>query len=201
MQAVRLKIPYPVVVEGKYDKIRLLSVIDANIIVTDGFGVFNNKELRVLLRLLCEKGPVIVATDSDGGGRVIRGHLKGVLPPEKIINVYIPPVKGKEKRKKAPSKEGLVGLEGMENAVLRELFSPFEGEIIKDPAPVTKAELYALGFMGRENSASLRKSLCHRLRLPENMSSNALLEALTVLYTGEEIRGHLACVKGEINDI
>lgn len=121
----KLKIPYPILVEGKYDKIKLDSVLDANIIVTDGFGVFKNSEKTSLIRKLAEKTPIICAFDSDNAGLVIRNHIKSALPKEKIIHVYFPEIEGKERRKEKFSKQGLLGVEGMEADLIRKLFAPY----------------------------------------------------------------------------
>ena len=109
----KLTIPYPVVVEGKYDKIRLSNIISAHIVTTDGFGVFKGEEKRMLLRRLSQNSPLIVLTDSDGGGKIIRSHLSGMIPNNRLIQLYIPQIKGKEKRKAAPSAAGTLGVEGM----------------------------------------------------------------------------------------
>lgn len=186
MQTVRLDIPYPVLVEGKYDKIKLSSVINARILTTDGFAVFNSKEKRALLSELAKKTRIIVVTDSDSGGRVIRNHIKGILPPDRIINLYIPSVKGKERRKNAPSKEGLLGVEGMDADVLREVFLPFASENAPNNEPISRTRLYELGLLGGENSSALRRAVCRELKIPEDMSSGAFLDALNLLLSKAE---------------
>lgn len=186
MQTVRLDIPYPVLVEGKYDKIKLSSVINARILTTDGFAVFNSKEKRALLSELAKKTRIIVVTDSDSGGRVIRNHIKGILPPDRIINLYIPSVKGKERRKSAPSKEGLLGVEGMDADVLREVFLPFASENAPNNEPISRTRLYELGLLGGENSSALRRAVCRELKIPEDMSSGAFLDALNLLLSKAE---------------
>lgn len=186
MQTVRLDIPYPVLVEGKYDKIKLSSVINARILTTDGFAVFNSKEKRALLSELAKKTRIIVVTDSDSGGRVIRNHIKGILPPDRIINLYIPSVKGKERRKTAPSKEGLLGVEGMDADVLREVFLPFASENAPNNEPISRTRLYELGLLGGENSSALRRAVCRELKIPEDMSSGAFLDALNLLLSKAE---------------
>lgn len=186
MQTVKLDIPYPVLVEGKYDKIKLSSVINARILTTDGFAVFNSKEKRALLSELAKKTRIIVVTDSDSGGRVIRNHIKGILPPDRIINLYIPSVKGKERRKNAPSKEGLLGVEGMDADVLREVFLPFASENAPNNEPISRTRLYELGLLGGENSSALRRAVCRELKIPEDMSSGAFLDALNLLLSGAE---------------
>ena len=124
----KLKIPYPILVEGKYDRLRLLSVLDAQIITTDGFGIFNKKEKTALLRALAKAGQIIVLTDSDGAGKLIRSHVSCCLPKESIINLYTPEIFGKEKRKAEPSAEGKLGVEGMERELLYNLFLPYTDE-------------------------------------------------------------------------
>jgi ribonuclease M5 len=179
----KLKIFLPIIVEGKYDKARLMSVCDAHIIVTDGFGIFRENEKKALLRRLCEKSKVIVLTDADGGGLVIRSHLKKILPPDRVINLYIPPIEGKERRKEERSKEGLLGVEGMENDLLYSILEPYSGEALpeRENDPVTKSEMYSDGLFGRDRSAYLRQKLLFELNLPKNLSSNALVEAINML--------------------
>lgn len=185
----RLHIPYPVVVEGKYDRLRLLSVMEGQVITTDGFGVFNHKEKLALLRALAEKTPVIVLTDSDGAGKLIRSHLTGAIPKDRLIQLYIPQIKGKEKRKSQPGAEGTLGVEGMENELLRGLLSPYEDETAVRQAmenPLSKTDLYVDGLTGGKDSSARRDELAGRLGLPCGMTSNALLAALRVLCSYEE---------------
>ena len=125
----KLKIPYTIIVEGRYDKIKLSSVCDARIVTTDGFGIFKKQEKLSLIRALAKDLPVIVLTDSDGAGKLIRSHITSALPREKIIQLYIPQIEGKERRKTAPSAEGTLGVEGIDVDVLRNLFLPFAGAI------------------------------------------------------------------------
>ena len=187
----KLIIPYPVVVEGKYDKIRLSNVIDAQIIVTDGFGIFKKEEKRLLLRRLAAASPLIVLTDSDGGGKVIRSHLSGILPKDRIIPLYIPQIKGKEKRKEKASAAGTLGVEGMEDSLLRDLFLPYadtEGDPLTRAAenPLSKVDFFEDGLTGGTNSAEKRDTLAVKAGLPKGMSANALLEALKLLLTYDE---------------
>ena len=184
-------IPYPVVVEGKYDKIRLSNIIDAQIIVTDGFGIFKKEEKRLLLRRLAAASPLIVLTDSDGGGKVIRSHLSGILPKNRIIPLYIPQIKGKEKRKEKASAAGTLGVEGMEDSLLRDLFLPYantEGDPLTRAAenPLSKVDFFEDGLTGGTNSTEKRDALAVKVGLPAGMSANALLEALKLLITYEE---------------
>ena len=183
----KIKISQPVLVEGKYDKIKLESVIDACIITTDGFNVFKNDEKAVLIKKLAERDGIIVITDSDGAGLVIRNYIKSILPKDKIINLYIPEIFGKEKRKTSPSKSGLIGVEGVDCAKLREIFKPFEnGEMILRTQPVTKRDFYEHGLSGGNNSSANRRKITNKLGFPSTMSANALLDALNMLYTYDE---------------
>ncbi len=184
----KLKIPYPVIVEGKHDKIKLQTVIDTEIFVTDGFGIFRQSEKTALVRALCKKSKIIILTDSDGGGRVIRNFFNSVLDKDRIIHLYIPQIKGKEKRKTAPSKEGTLGVEGMEAKLLYELFLPFAGGIENgNKMPVTKAELYEMGLCGREGSAIKRAEFARYLGFPADMTAPALLSAVNILYGKTEL--------------
>ena len=186
----RLKIPYPVIVEGRYDKLRLESVIEAHIIPTDGFGIFKKEEKASMLRARAQKTPLILLTDSDGAGKLIRSHLTSVLPPERVIQLYVPRISGKEKRKNEASAEGILGVEGMERKLLYELFTPYanadavENRMAENP--LSKTDFYEDGLTGGEGSREKRDALCIRLGLPAGMTPNALLAALRVLCTYEE---------------
>lgn len=184
----KIKISKPVIVEGKYDKIKLEAVIDACIIKTDGFNVFKNDEKRALIRKLAENDGIIVITDSDGAGLMIRNFINSILPKDKIYHLYIPEIIGKEKRKSAPSKSGLLGVEGIEINRLRDIFTPFASDIpIRSSArPITKRDFYEHRLSGGENSSYNRKKLTEKLGFPSNMSANALLDALNMLYTYDE---------------
>jgi ribonuclease M5 len=180
------------VVEGRYDKNTLSQIVDATVITVGGFSVFNDKEKLAFLRRLAEERGLIILTDSDGAGFVIRGHLKGVLPPEQVKQAYIPDVRGKERRKRTPGKEGKLGVEGMRPEVLIEAlrragatFLEEEGEEIPKGEPITKADLFALGLTGGANSTEKRKALLKKLDLPEHLTANGLLEALNLLYDRE----------------
>ncbi len=179
----KIKISLPIIVEGKYDKIKLDSIFDATVIVTGGFAVFNNKDKQMLIRRLCRDG-VIVLTDSDGGGKQIRVFLQGTLPKEKIHNLYIPKIEGKERRKSHASKAGLLGVEGMKKDELIRIFSPFiSGETLaKNPKMITKVDFFQDKLTGFENSSSRRSELCKLAELPEDLTANALLEAMNLLY-------------------
>ncbi len=177
----KLKIKYPVICEGKYDKIKLSSVIDGVIITTDGFGVFKNDEKASLLRKLADEEKIIVVTDSDGAGRIIRNFIKGIIPADKIVNLYIPQIKGKEKRKEKPSAEGTLGVEGMTVELLHKIFAPYTGEV-KNKLSLKKTDFFLLGLSGGENSSYLRRKFCISAGLPAEMSANALLEAVNLLF-------------------
>ena len=186
----KLRIPYPVVVEGKYDKIRLSNILDAHIVTTDGFGVFKGEEKRLLLRRLAERSPLILLTDSDGGGKIIRSHLSGMIPKDRLIQLYIPQIKGKEKRKAAPSAAGTLGVEGMADHLLYELFLPYaQGTDAVERAkenPLSTADLFKDGLTGGSGSQARRDELCQKIGLPSGMNANALLAALKLLYTYDE---------------
>jgi ribonuclease M5 len=179
----KIKISLPIIVEGKYDKIKLDSIFDATVIVTGGFAVFNNKDKQMLIKRLCRDG-AIVLTDSDGGGKQIRAFLKGALPKEKIHNLYIPKIEGKERRKDHASKAGLLGVEGMEKEELIKILSPFisDKEPIKPTRMITKVDFFQDKLTGFENSSSRRAELCKLAELPDDLTPNALLEALNLLY-------------------
>ena len=183
-----IKLDRPVIVEGKYDKITLENIVDALIITTDGFGIFKNKEKCDLIRHLARKNGIIIMTDSDSAGAVIRSYIKKIVSDCEIINVYVPELSGKEKRKDKPSKAGLLGVEGMtpeiiENALKKSgVFSVKTEERRK----ITKADMYAFGLSGREDSKEKRKSFLKYLGLPQTLSSSAMLDVLNNMLTFEE---------------
>lgn len=180
-----------IVVEGRYDKNALKQVVDATVIETGGFGVFNDRERLALLRRLAKERGLIVLTDSDGAGFVIRNFLKGTIPKHRVKHAYIPDIYGKERRKAAPGKEGKLGVEGMKPQVLLTALeragATFEEEYTIPRAAVSKADLYALGLTGTPDSAARRSALLKKLGLPERMTTNAMLEALNLLYNREEL--------------
>lgn len=187
-----LKIREAIVVEGRYDKNTLSQVVDAPILETSGFGIFKDKEQLKLLRKVAQKRGLIVFTDSDGAGFVIRNFLKGAIEPQYLKHAYIPDKFGKEKRKNAPGKEGKLGVEGMSPEViadcLRKAGATIEGEdTCCKPGQITKQDLIELGLSGGPDSKEKRLALIKKLDLPEHMSANALLQALNLLYTKEEI--------------
>ena len=196
MAAERLKIPYPILVEGKYDRLRILSVADADIYTTDGFGIFKKEEKKQLLLTLSKKTKIIVLTDSDGAGKVIRGHVSSMIPKDRLIPLYVPQIAGKEKRKAEYSKEGFLGVEGMERELLYELLLPYSSDAPMRRAgerEITKIDLYSDGFTGAENSGERRDRFAERLGLPRGMTPNALLAALNVLLTYEEYQDAVRC--------
>lgn len=181
-----------IVVEGRYDKNTLRQIVDATVVCTDGFQIFKDKDKQEMLRRLAEKRGIIIMTDPDGAGMVIRNFLKGIVDPKYIKNAFVPDVFGKEKRKSSPSKEGKLGVEGMKpDVILRALeaagASINEREARFYGAELTKTDLYLLGLSGGENSAEKRKKLQKALALPERMSANSLLQVLNIITTKQEL--------------
>ena len=179
-----------IIVEGKYDKQRLSRLVDATIIETDGFRIFRDREKRLLIQSLAEKNGIIILTDSDSAGFLIRRHIKSLVPPDRITNVYIPAILGKERRKPLPSKEGLLGVEGMEDEVLLKAFEQ-AGIVCGERAPgprIEKLDLYQDGLSGRPGSGAMRQRLLKRLGLPHYITANSLLALLNASMTLEEYR-------------
>lgn len=182
-----------IVVEGRYDRNTLSQVFDAVIVETSGFGVFNDREKLALLRRLAEARGLVVLTDSDGAGFVIRNYIKGAIDPALVKMAYIPDVPGKERRKSSPSKEGKLGVEGMSAevliAALRRAGATLSGETATHrTGGITKATLYELGLSGRPDSAARRRELLKKLDLPEKLGANALLDVLNALYDEGSLR-------------
>ena len=181
-----------IIVEGRYDKIKLSGIVSAPIIETNGFRVFSDKEKQALIKQLAEKRGILVLTDSDGAGFVIRNFLRGVVPSSQIRHCYIPQIAGKEKRKAQPGKEGLLGVEGVTDAVIIDAIRKSGATILgEEAAPrgnITKADLYGLGLSGSENAAKNRQALLKKLNLPTYLSANAMLTALNCLYSLEELK-------------
>ncbi len=179
-----------IVVEGKYDAIRVHSAVDAIVVQTDGFRIFKDEEKRALLRRYAAARGLVVLTDSDSAGAVIRNHLRSFLPTEQVKMAYVPPIAGKERRKSAPSKEGLLGVEGMDNAVIIEALARAGADLGDGTPPhtmaLTKADLYAVGLSGTPDSAARRRTLLQTLELPMTLSTNALLDVLNTTVTPEE---------------
>lgn len=195
MSSEKIKVPFPVIVEGKYDKIKLSSIIEGEIITTDGFGVFKGKNKLALIKRLSLNG-VIVLTDSDGAGKVIRGHLSSAIPSEKIYNLYIPQIKGKEKRKKEGSKEGTLGVEGVDSQLLREIFENFLKNASfeeKTGEKLKKSDLFELGLSGSEGSTERRDRIAVSLGLPQGLTAPAFVSAVNVIMTRDEFILHVQC--------
>lgn len=184
-----IKLNAAVVVEGKYDKIKLDNIIDALIIKTDGFAVFKDKEKRELIKAVAQKSNIIVLTDSDSAGNLIRNYLKSFISSDKIINVYIPQIAGKEKRKKSPSKEGMLGVEGLSEDILLCCFEKAGviGERTdKKCGGITKAHLFEAGLTGCINASENRKLFLKKHGFPQNLTCNAILDILNHYYSYEE---------------
>ncbi|MBP3435123.1 MAG: DUF4093 domain-containing protein [Clostridia bacterium] len=198
-----VKLKEAVVVEGKYDAIRLRSVVDATVVTTDGFGIFRQPETMELLRRLAAAQGIVVLTDSDAAGFLIRDRISSALPPSQVLHAYAPEIVGKERRKAAPSKEGLLGVEGIDGErLLRALLQA--GATVENVEPaerpaafLTKARLYEDGLSGRSNSAALREALLRAMELPHRLSANRMIEVINALLTEEEYHTLLLHIKGE----
>lgn len=188
-----MRVKEVIVVEGRYDKNTVSQAVNATVVTLGGFSVFNDREKLVFLRRLAQERGLIVLTDSDGAGFVIRNYLKGALPKDRVKQAYIPDIHGKERRKRAPGKEGKLGVEGMRPEViveaLRRCGATFEDEAtqLSQGTPITKADLFVLGLTGTPDSAARRQALLQKLELPEHLTPNGLLEALNLLYSREEL--------------
>ncbi len=185
----KIKINQAVIVEGKYDKIKLSNIIDAFIIETNGFSIFKDKEKLSFIKKLADERGIIILTDSDHAGFMIRNHLLSAIPKEKITNVYIPDVYGREKRKRIPSKEGKLGVEGMDKEVLEKAFerAKISCETKENPDPITNYDLYELGLSGTPNAKQNKKKLLEKLELPEFLSTSSLLSYLNNNMTKTEL--------------
>lgn len=188
-----VKIKEAIVVEGRYDRNTLSQIVDATIFETNGFGIFKNKEQMALLRTVAQKRGLIVLTDSDGAGFVIRNHLKSAIPGAYLKHAYIPDIAGKEKRKAAPGKEGKLGVEGMRPEVILEALracgATFDDETQDSPrTAITKQDFVELGLSGGTDSSVKRLCVQKAMNLPEHMSANALLQAVNLLMTADELR-------------
>lgn len=187
-----LHVKQAVIVEGKYDKIKLSSVIDGVIIPTDGFNVFKNKETLALIRYFAETTGIIILTDSDAAGFKIRSFLKGAVGKGEILNVYVPDIFGKERRKTTPSKEGKLGVEGMEKEIILEAFrkagiAAEEGGEQSQLDPITKLDLYECGLSGGKNSSAMRKKLLAELKLPELLTASGMVSILNTMMSRQEL--------------
>ena len=186
-----IKLESTVIVEGKYDKITLENVIDGLIIPTNGFGIFKDKEKRELIRTLAQRFGLIVITDSDSAGNLIRSHIKNIAGDCEIINVYMPRIAGKEKRKEKAGKEGILGVEGMTSETIEKALA-VSGVVAekteKEGRKITKTDLFSVGLSGGENSSEKRRELLKMLSLPENLSANAMLDVLNTLLSYREFK-------------
>ena len=199
-----LKIKQAIVVEGRYDKNTLSQIVDAPILETSGFGIMKDKQQLKLLRRVAQSRGRIVFTDSDGAGCVIRNFLKGAIDSKYLLHAYIPDIPGKERRKSAPGKEGKLGVEGMTPQVIIDALRKAGAEVLgeeqtRSAGSITKQDLMELGLSGGAGSSELRKQLLKKLDLPEHMSANALLQAINLLYTLDELREILSQL-GENHD-
>lgn len=190
-----LKINIPIIVEGKYDKAKLTSLVDAVVISTDGFGIFKNTEKQELLKSLAKKSGVIVLTDSDSAGSIIRSYLKNIIGDDKIYHVVLPEIKGKERRKSKPSSDGLLGVEGTDKQIILGALKKFEKmgpETSNQSAVVTKADLFEFGLSGGSNSKAKREYLLKRLGIPTSTAPNTMLRLLNEMTSADEIRDILS---------
>ena len=187
-----IKIKEAILVEGRYDKNTLSQIVDAPIFETSGFGIFKNKQQMDFLRRVAQQRGLIVFTDSDGAGFVIRNHIKSAIPAQHLKHAYIPDIYGKERRKATAGKEGKLGVEGMRPEIIIDALhrcgATVEGENVSDASTITKQDLMELGLSGGKDSAAKRLALLKKLDLPEHMSANALLQALNMLYTLEDLQ-------------
>lgn len=194
-----IKIDRVVIVEGRYDKIKLSSIIDAVIIETEGFGIFNNKEKQKLIRKLAETKGLLILTDSDSAGFTIRSFIRGIVPAEQIKHAYIPDIFGKEKRKTEPSKEGKLGVEGVKPQVIIDALQKAgvlcEETDHKPKKEITKLDLYEDGLSGKPESDALRKRLLKHLELPERLTTNALVQILNTILTYDEYKNAVEVIK------
>lgn len=195
-----MRIREAIVVEGRYDKNTLSQLVDTVILETSGFGIFKDREKLSLLRRIAAARGIILLTDSDGAGFVIRNYLKGALPKEQVKHAYIPDIPGKERRKRQPGKEGKLGVEGMSQAVLEKALRQAGATVLDEeavsqlPPPLTKADLYACGLTGGEGSREKRGRLLKSLDLPEHLSPNAMLPVLSALYDRESLLEKMRCL-------
>jgi len=187
-----VKIKEAILVEGRYDKNTLSQIVDAPILETNGFGIFKDKKQMALLRQVAEKRGLIVFTDADGAGFVIRNHVKSAIPGKFLKHAYTPDIFGKERRKDKAGKEGKLGVEGMKPGIileaLRKAGATIEGENVPKTQAITKQDLMDLGLSGGADASAKRLALLKKLNLPEHMSANALLQALNLLYSLEELK-------------
>jgi len=199
-----IKLKEAIIVEGIYDKIKLQQIVDATIITTDGFSIFSDREKMQLIRALAEKKGIVVLTDSDRAGFLIRSYLKESVDPQYVKHAYIPEVKGVEKRKTSPGKEGLLGVEGLKEDVIIDALKrsgcTLDTDGLVEGKKITKTDLYLDGLHGKPNSCDMRNKLKRLLHLPSRISSNALLDVLNTLYTYEEYKKLIETLKENLQD-
>ena len=195
----KMIIRYPVLVEGRYDRCKLESILTANILQTDGFGIFRSDEKRELIRRVARSaGKLLVLTDADGAGLIIRNYINSILPQELVIHLYTPQIYGKERRKTVPSKEGLLGVEGMEAELLRQLFAPYASDTLPPASlSLTKADLFADRLAGTPDASYRRAAFLRAAGLPANLSANAMLRAVNLLYDEKSYGELLARIDGD----
>lgn len=189
-----IKLKQAVIVEGKYDKIRLSNIIDSVIITTDGFGIFKSEEKKELIKLFSQKSGIIIMTDSDNAGQMIRNFVAKLCKTSEITNVYLPSIKGKEKRKSKASAEGILGVEGTDDSIIIEALKKagvMSEKTTENTHKVSKTDFYNLGISGGENSKAKREGLCKFLKLPSCLTANSLLQAVNTLYTYDEFLGEV----------
>lgn len=193
----KLQISQVIIVEGKYDKIKLTSFIDGVIICTNGFAIYKDKSIAQLVRYYAEKTGIIILTDSDTAGFKIRGYLRGICPKGEIINVYIPDIFGKEKRKTAPSKEGKLGVEGIKIEILKEAFEKAGviGRDVDKKSAITKLDFFELGLSGGKNSSLLRLEISKDLNLPQLINANSLLEVVNTMFERDEFIAYVKSLR------
>lgn len=191
----KISIKEAIIVEGRYDKIRLSEFVASPVIETGGFRVFKDKEKQALIRRIAEKRGILIMTDVDSAGFVIRNFLRGIVPENQIKHAYIPTVTGKERRKAQPSKEGVLGVEGLDRESLlraiRASGAHILGEDARGGGEITKGDFYVYGLTGQEDSAKLREEILSDLGLPKYLTTNAMLAAVNCLFTKEEFEAYL----------
>ena len=193
-----IRIKEAIIVEGRYDVNKLKQLVDTIVIETGGFSIFNNKEKLQLIRQIAQQRGILILTDSDGAGFVIRNYLKGAIPKERVRHAYIPQIEGKERRKSKGSKEGTLGVEGVPDQVILDSLYRAGVTVITDSAPahqpITKADFYAWGLSGGKGSAVRRQELIKALHLPSHMTANALLEFINAVADYEQVKELLQCI-------
>ena len=200
-----IRIKEAIIVEGRYDKNKLAQIFDTLVLETAGFGVFNDREKRILFKRICEEKGIVILTDSDGAGFVIRNHLKGILPKEKVMHAYIPQISGKEKRKAQASKEGFLGVEGIDDSVIIDAVKRagatfLDGESTAiEMKQISKVDFYEDGLSGGGNSAALRQAVLKCCNLPTHMTANAMLDAFNILYGYDEYKKIVKKAKSACN--